>query len=102
MAKSTAKPNTARGSITAVTSIKSTKGGISSTNNQELPFEQHFSPSALGELWSLSPDFIRDRFRDEPGVVCIDRPETLLKQGYQTLRIPKSVAARVHATLRAA
>jgi hypothetical protein len=99
MSKSTAKPNTARGSKTAVT--KNT-GGTSATSNQELPFEQHFSPSALGELWGLSPDFIRDRFRGEPGVVCIDRPETLHKQGYQTLRIPKSVASRVHATLRAA
>jgi hypothetical protein len=96
MAKPTARPN-ARANITAVTSIK---GDINPT--QELPFEQHFSPSALGELWGLSPDFIRDRFRGEPGVVCIDRPETLHKQGYQTLRIPKSVAARVHATLRAA
>jgi hypothetical protein len=86
---------------TAVTSIKSTKGDLNPTN-QELPFEQHFSPSALGELWGLSPDFIRDRFRGEPGVVCIDRPETRFKQGYSTLRIPKSVAARVHATLRAA
>jgi hypothetical protein len=100
MSKSTARPNTARGSITAVTSI--TKGDLNSTNYQELPFEQHFSPSALGELWGLSPDFIRDRFRGEPGVVCIDRPETLHKQGYQTLRIPRSVAARVHAQLRAA
>ena len=97
MAKSTARPNASAGK-TAAARIKS---DIHSTN-QELPFEQHFSPSALGELWGLSPDFIRDRFRGEPGVVCIDRPETLHKQGYQTLRIPKSVAARVHATLRAA
>ena len=98
MAKSTARPN-AHASKTAA--IQHHQDGIHSTN-QELPFEQHFSPSALGELWDLSPDFIRDRFRNEPGVVCIDRPETLRKQRYQTLRIPKSVAARVHAQLRAA
>src|ERR1035437_2930175 len=98
MSKPTARPNVI-GSKNAVVHIK---GDIHSTNYQELPFEQHFSPSALGELWGLSPDFIRDRFRGESGVVCIDRPETLHKRGYQTLRIPKSATARVHATLRAA
>ena len=98
MSKPTAISN-ADASKTAAVRIK---GDIHSTNYQELPFEQHFSPSALGELWGLSTDFIRGRFRGEPGVVCIDRPETLHKQGYQTLRIPKSVAARVHAQLRAA
>ena len=82
--------------------VASTTGGINPTPTQALPFEQHFSPAGLGRLWSLSPDFIRDRFRNEPGVLCIDRPETCHKQGYTTLRIPKSVAARVHATLRAA
>jgi len=61
--------------------------------------EQHFSPKQLADLWGFSPDFIRDTFRKEPGVLAINRPEKLHKKGYLTLRIPASVAARVHSRL---
>jgi hypothetical protein len=63
--------------------------------------EQHYSPSELGQLWGLSSDFMRDRFKDEPGVIKIDRPETLHKRGYRTIRIPSSVARRVHSQMAA-
>jgi hypothetical protein len=45
MAKSTARPKQPY-----LAAIQHHQDGIHSTNNQELPFEQHFSPSALGEL----------------------------------------------------
>ena len=81
-------------------------GGINPTTTKAaaavLAFEQHFSPAELGKLWHLSPHFIRQRFKDEPGVIRIDRPEEMHKRGYLTIRIPVSVAQRVHQQLRAA
>ena len=58
-------------------------------------FEKHYTPVELAKLWSLSPRFVRDMFRDENGVMLIDRPEKMHKRGYCTLRIPASVAKRV-------
>jgi hypothetical protein len=55
----------------------------------------------MAETWGLSPDFIRDRFRDEPGVLKIDRPEKMHKRKYVTLRIPRSIAQKVHQDLAA-
>ena len=75
---------------------------VGSTPATVLAFEQHFSPAELGKLWHLSPHFIRHRFKDEPGVIRIDRPEEMHKRGYLTIRIPVSVAQRVHQQLRAA
>ncbi|MGA9672539.1 MAG: hypothetical protein WBQ94_25210 [Terracidiphilus sp.] len=61
------------------------------------PFERHFKPEELGKLWGLSANAIRDLFEDENGVLKIVRPEKLHKRKYTTLRIPASVAERVHA-----
>lgn len=58
--------------------------------------EEHYSPAQLGKLWGLSADYIRRRFANEPGVVIL-RSEKPGKRQYITLRIPASVAARVHA-----
>jgi|ERR1035437_346800 hypothetical protein len=89
------------GSITAATSKF---GGINPTPTQAesrlLADEQHDSPAQLAERWALSSDFIRDLFKDEVGVIVIDRPETLRKRGYSTIRIPRSVSHRVHCRLR--
>ena len=68
---------------------------------QVAAFEQHFSPGELAKMWKLSPDFIRDQFVDEVGVLKINRPETMHKRAYCTLRIPRSVAHRVHSRLQA-
>jgi|ERR1035437_3066457 hypothetical protein len=88
-------------SKTAVTSIR---GDINSTNNQaasiRLSDEQHDSPAQLAGRWSLSPDYIRDLFKDEDGVMVDYRPETLHKRVYSTMRIPRSVSHRVHCRLR--
>lgn len=57
--------------------------------------ERHFSVEALAELWGMSEDFVRRLFLREPGVVVFHnaRPG---KRVYRTLRIPESVALRVH------
>jgi len=58
--------------------------------------EEHYTPAQLGRQWSLSADYIRRRFAQEPGVVIL-RSVKPGKRQYITLRIPASVAARVHA-----
>jgi hypothetical protein len=58
--------------------------------------EQHFTPVALSKLWGLSVDLVRDLFRNRPGVLRIDRPETMHKRGYSSMRIPASLAEQVY------
>ena len=58
--------------------------------------EQHFKPIQLAKLWGVSDETIRRIFENEPGVLVIDRPEELHKRGYRSVRIPSSVAERVH------
>jgi hypothetical protein len=62
-------------------------------------FERHFSVQEIAKMWDLGVDLIRRLFANEEGVVRIAHPETLHKCGYCTLRIPESVAHRVHRKL---
>lgn len=79
-------------------------GGINPTLTQAesrlLADEQHDSPAQLAERWALSSDTIRDLFKNEVGVIVIDRPETLHKRAYSTIRIPRSISSRVHCRLQ--
>jgi hypothetical protein len=60
--------------------------------------EKHFSPKELAQLWGFSSDTTRRLFQNEPGVlVLIDGRRG--KRRYRTLRIPASVAERVHRRL---
>ena len=61
----------------------------------ETTFERHFSVEELSELWGMSDDFVRRLFLREHGVVVFfhHRPG---RRTYRTLRIPESVALRVH------
>ena len=61
--------------------------------------EKHYSVPEVAKMWKLSDEKIRELFRDEPGVLKLDCPETLRKRGYCTLRIPQSVLDRVHQRL---
>ena len=65
----------------------------------EAAFERHYSVDELSELWGLSTDFIRRLFLNEPDVVVFyhQRPG---RRVYRTLRIPESVAVRVHRRMR--
>lgn len=65
------------------------------------PFiERHYSASELAALWNLSLDTIRRIFENEPGVLVLgDDRGKRNRRRYTTLRIPESVAARVHRRL---
>ena len=62
---------------------------------QETTFERHYSVDELASIWGVSDDFVRRLFLHEPGVVVFfkHRPG---KRTYRVLRIPESVARRVH------
>lgn len=65
---------------------------------QETTFERHYSVDELAELWGVSDDFVRRLFVNEPGVVVFFkyRPG---RRTYRTVRVPESVAQRVHRRL---
>jgi hypothetical protein len=61
-------------------------------------FERHYSPQELAELWGFDPATIRRMFIDEPGVLKEGKQGRRDgKRDYVSLRIPVSVAQRVHA-----
>jgi hypothetical protein len=68
-----------------------------------LALDKHFSPIELAKLWGLSPQKIRQLFEGEPGVLRIGEPcrrvGRTLKRAYHTIRIPETVAIRVHQKL---
>jgi hypothetical protein len=65
-------------------------------------FEKHYSVKELASLWNLSDRTIRRMFAEEPGVVAWGECESRTKRAYKTVRIPESVARRVHRKLRRA
>jgi hypothetical protein len=64
--------------------------------------EKHYSPTELAKAWGLSPEMIRQLFVNEPGVLVIRRHGTRFKRVYKTIRIPQSVAQRLHNRLSGA
>jgi hypothetical protein len=61
--------------------------------------EKHFSPADLAKAWGVSTETIRSIFRTEPGVLKLGKPGTKFRRRYFTLRIPETVAERVHRRL---
>jgi hypothetical protein len=61
--------------------------------------ERHYSPADLAKVWSVDVETIRNLFRNEPGVLKIGEKAARHKRTYLTLRIPESVALRVHKRL---
>jgi len=62
--------------------------------------ERHYTVVELADRWNLSPDTIRKLFENEPGVLALEeRGRKRGKRRYTTLRIPESVALRVHRRL---
>jgi hypothetical protein len=45
--------------------------------------EQHYKPAEIASLWGFSDDAVRAIYRDEPGVLKINRPKTLHKRVYE-------------------
>ena len=77
----------------------------SESSNPQLPVpavggsketEPHSTPKQLADLWGLDQSTVRRIFRDEPGVLKIPHLRRRGKRDYVSLRIPASVAARVH------
>jgi hypothetical protein len=67
-------------------------------NEAEVFSEKHYTPKELAKCWGVSPDWIRRRFANEPGVLHLKRPKPGTRR-YDPIRIPASVAARVYAEL---
>jgi hypothetical protein len=63
--------------------------------------ERHYTPQELAQLWAVSIQTIREVFKNEEGVLKIGSDGTRTRRGYKTLRIPESVAERVHTRLSA-
>jgi hypothetical protein len=76
---------------------------VSTTNSpaifSQVVTERHYSPDELAALWNLSGDTVRRLFEREPGVLVIERARSRNARHYRTLRIPESVAERVHRRL---
>lgn len=64
-----------------------------------LPLEErHYTVAEIAVMWNLSKDAVRRLFQNEPGVLVLgDASPRRRKRPYKTLRIPESVARRVHA-----
>jgi hypothetical protein len=50
-------------------------------------------------MWGWSVKTVIRRFRNEPGVLRMERPETGKKRAYTQITIPESVMMRVHERL---
>jgi hypothetical protein len=64
--------------------------------HQDGALELHFSIKEIAELWGLCENSVRELFKEEPGVIRIQRPKSRYKRSYTTIRIPRSVLDRVH------
>ncbi len=64
--------------------------------------EKHYQISELAKLWGLSEDTVRERVKDDPGVIRVGHSGIgRRKRPYIRMTIPESVAARIHAKLTA-
>ncbi len=81
--------------MSSTTAIIDTKGTLRDTTT----FERHLAVEEIAAKWSLSRDFVRRLFEREPGVLILGNGATQSKRRYRTLRIPQSMAERVHRRL---
>ena len=62
--------------------------------------ERHYTVDDIAKCWQLSRDKVQRIFQNEPGVVVIEGDGASHgKRRHRTLRIPASVAERVHRRL---
>ena len=70
---------------------------LSAPSSSPPAFEKHYTPKELAELWALDETTIRRIFQCEVGVLKIGKTNRRDgKRDYMSLRIPQSVALRVH------
>jgi hypothetical protein len=69
--------------------------------------EKHFTPADLAAAWGVSAETVRQIFRNEPDVLRVGSRGPVTpsisrrRRSYVLLRIPESVALRVHKRLSA-
>lgn len=68
----------------------------SNVEKSSLIKDKHWSVVEVAEQWGISTDLVRDIFKDEDGVLIVERPRTRTKRSYSTIRIPESVLERVY------
>lgn len=61
--------------------------------------ERHYKPQEIAEMWNWSAKTVIRTFRNEPGVLKIERPGTRTKRRHSQISIPESVLLRVHERL---
>jgi hypothetical protein len=66
------------------------------TVNPPNAMEKHYTLKQIAEEWGISVRSARLIFRDVPGVADVVNRHSLTSRAYTILRIPASVAARVH------
>jgi hypothetical protein len=67
--------------------------------SESIAFERHYTIAEIAAFWSLSEDTVRDMFLSEPGVLVVARHKPGNRRPYRTIRIPESIALRVHQKL---
>jgi hypothetical protein len=63
---------------------------------QDIALERHYTVFELAQMWNVSHMTIRRMFESEPGVLIFGSDETRYGRRRTTMRIPESVAIRVH------
>jgi hypothetical protein len=66
----------------------------------ELGLQRHYTPPQLAELWGVDASTIRRWFESEPGVLAWGTTVNSRRRRHLSLRIPESVALRVHEKMR--
>lgn len=61
--------------------------------------ERHYTVAEIAKLWRLSKTVVYTLFADVAGVIRYNGQRDSRKRKYVTMRIPESVAARVHAAM---
>ena len=76
-----------------VYTVRTTPKGV---ERSPLIKEKHWNVAEVAEQWGISTDLVRDIFKDEDGVLIVERPGSRVKRSYSTMRIPESVLERVY------
>lgn len=58
--------------------------------------EQHYTPKELAKKWHLSVETVRRWCAKHGGILLIDRPESMNKRRYRTIRIPQSTSDEIY------
>ncbi len=58
--------------------------------------ERHYTVAEVAAMWNLSKDAAHRLFQNEPGVLILPNRARGSKRRYRTIRIPQSIADRVH------